>query len=72
LPAVQEEDIPFTMFGDNKLHECSATQGFMDLAVVIKEMKEENCTLASRNAAFQTPREVAEANSIQENLLQIG
>ncbi len=44
----------------------------MDLALVIKELKEENCTLASRNSKFLTPREVADTNGVQENVLQIG
>ncbi len=44
----------------------------MDLALVIREMKEENCSLASRNAQFLTAREIAEHHNIQENVLQIG
>lgn len=66
LPSLAEEDDQIVEFGETKLHQLAAAEG-SNLTALLKE----NHSVAARNAAFKTPRDVAVEANLTENVRQI-
>jgi len=68
LPAVREEEEQLVVeFGETELHQLAGSPG----ANLTTPLKANTINLASRNAEFQTARDVAEKSGLADNVKQI-
>jgi ankyrin repeat protein len=66
LPSLAEEEDQIVEFGETKLHQLAAQEG-SNLTALLKE----NHSVAARNAAFKTPRDIAMEANLLDNVRQI-